>query len=191
VTAKVNFDYVKELQARATKNKKLADTSGQVLGDSRFAQMFEDQEFAIDRASENYKALRPTEGRVRVESEDEAEASDDQETRPKGKDLSRIFAGKDNEESDDAADGDDSDGDGTNFEKKLNRDQKKQARKKKDKIIKNYGALQQVPQGSKPIKKTKLKKGAISEQDVRRKLKEKRVVVPSRQLLRDAPKKKW
>lgn len=86
------------MQARA-KNKKTADTTQQVLGDSRFAQMFEDTEYAIDKHSEAYKQLRPTEGKVRVESDDEAGADSEEEVKPQGKDLNRIFAGRDAEES--------------------------------------------------------------------------------------------
>ena len=55
----------------------------------------------------------------------------------------------------------------------------------KDKIIKNYGSIKsriESAAASKSIKKTKMKKGDISETDVRRKLKEKRVVLPSRMM---------
>ena len=56
----------------------------------------------------------------------------------------------------------------------------------KDKIIRNYGEFKAkadaAAASSKAIKKTKLKKGDISEADVRRRLKEKRVVLPSRKM---------
>lgn len=182
MTSKVNFDYVKELQGRSGKNKKQADVTEKVLGDSRFKQMFEDTEFAIDKQSENYKVLKPTEGRARIESDEEAN-SDEDKPAPKSAapDLNNLFAGKEGDSEGQESASENEEG-GTNFEKKLNRDKKKKKDGKKDKIIKNYGLIKQNLDhtASKTIKRSKLKKGAISEQDVRRKLKTKRVVVPSR-----------
>jgi ribosome biogenesis protein ENP2 len=69
-TAKVNFDYVKELESKATDAK--GKSALGVLNDSRFKDMFEDQEYAIDKASESYKLLKPTQGaRKAQESDDE------------------------------------------------------------------------------------------------------------------------
>jgi ribosome biogenesis protein ENP2 len=186
--AQVNVDYVKELEGR-TKNKKQQEQASNVLGDDRFQQMFEDKEFAIDRDSENYKLVKPTEGRRTLESDDEHQ-SDEQEAPKapqvnKGRDLNSLFAGKEDDSGDDVKSEEGAD----NYEKKLNKDQRKKALRSKDKIIKNYGNIKQridnaaaAGQKSKDIKKTKLKKNDITEQDVRRKLREKRVVLPSRML---------
>lgn len=63
--AKVNVDYVRELVGRSKdmdgKHKKSAFQAKEVLGDDRFKSAFEDPEFAIDRQSEHYKIMKPTE----------------------------------------------------------------------------------------------------------------------------------
>lgn len=150
-----------------------------MLGDSRFSKMFEDKEYARDKNSEHYKLLKPTESKF-AESDDE-EADKRAKAAAPSQNMNQIFAGK--EESDH------SDEDGVdNFEKKMTKKEKKNQKmdRSKDKIIANYGALkqkiQQVEESSKGIKKSmrKMKKGDISEQDVKRRLKTKRVVIPSR-----------
>jgi len=71
-----------------------------VLGDDRFSKAFVDPEFAIDKGSEHYKIVKPTEstryGGER-ESDDEDQAPQVAQ-RPKGN-LNNLFAGKDDEES--------------------------------------------------------------------------------------------
>lgn len=144
--------------------------------------MFEDKEFAIDRNSEAYRLLKPTEKAKRPNEEsDEDQAPAEVAFKPKEKDFSKLFAGRDESENEEASD----DGE-TNFEKKISKDQKKKNKFKKDKIISNYALAQrnQPASSSKPIKKeqTKLKKNAISEQDVRRKMKQKRIVYSSKRI---------
>ena len=72
----------------------------------------------------------------------------------------------------------------------MNSNKKKAKHPVKDKIIKNYGSIKSRIEGAaasaatKSIKKEsgKMKKNDISEVEVRRKLKEKRVVLPSRRM---------
>lgn len=82
----------------------------EALADSRFGQMFEDPEFAIDKNSENYKAIKTTKA---VES--------DEEEAPKRNTLNKVFSGSNEEAS----------AEPVSFEKKLKN-------RKSDKIIKNY-----------------------------------------------------
>lgn len=101
-----------------------------------------------------------------------------------GNDLNKLFQGKKQDESEG-----EEEGEGHNFQQKINKNAKP------DKIIKNYGALKKpkdinVNEPTKQIKKGKLKKNDISETDVRRKLKEKRVVIPSRKLTK-LKEKRW
>ena len=157
--AVVNIDYVKELEQRqndASKKKSQAQASG-VLKDSRFNKLFEDSEFAIDKQSESYKQLKPTEGKIKAmaiahESEDEEQ--------PKPKSFASLFSGKVDDEK--AAASSDDDGDVkkvNNFEQKIS---EKKKNHKKDKIIRNYGNVNQkmrelgnnMHQSSKNIKKS-------------------------------------
>lgn len=117
--AKVNIDYVKELEQRAKQNKKQQEAAANVLGDDRFKPLFEDKDFAIDRQSEHYKLLKPTEKQKKiVESDDEAlEAAPVQVN--KGKDFNKLFAGQDDDEESAAEE------ETNNFEKKISKDEKK------------------------------------------------------------------
>lgn len=72
--ATVNVDYIKELEKRqkdsvTAKNKKKGYQAKEVLADSRFSTIFEDPDFAIDKNSENYTALKPTQ--AQAESDDD------------------------------------------------------------------------------------------------------------------------
>ena len=203
---KANIDYVKELEQRqrdTTKKKSAAQAAG-VLEDSRFSKMFEDSEFAIDRNSESYKVLKPTEGTryknaQAQESDEEPDAEAQAPAVNKGRNLNNLFAGKAEDSDEGPANDALSDNEGAtadNFEKKMARDARKKQNFKKDKIIKNYGAIglnQRMRElgesimakaSSKTIKKSqqKMKKGAISESDVREKMKRRRVVVPVRKM---------
>lgn len=145
-TAKVNVDYVRELEQRqkdtSSKAKKAAISAGQLLQDDRFAQVFENPEFAIDKDSENYKILKPTATTKYAGMAGESEEEREEEPvvhKPKGN-LNNLFAGKDDDESlhgDHSGEEDLVD----NFEKKLTKDQRKLKKHggPKDKIIKNYG----------------------------------------------------
>jgi hypothetical protein len=152
--------------------------------------MYEDADFKIDKESDNYKATKPTEGN-NYDSDDEKEEDEEINNiyKPKTPNLNNLFSGK--EEQDDNEDGEDSDEVKT-FENKMKKDKK---RPKSDKIIKNYGdinkkmrekgeLMMKASGKSKTIKKfeQKLKKGDITEKEVREKLKSRRVVVSSRQL---------
>jgi len=71
-----------------------------VLGDDRFSRAFVDPEFAIDKNSEHYKIVKPTEstrygGAAESDEEDQAPPV---AQRPTGN-LNNLFAGKDDEES--------------------------------------------------------------------------------------------
>jgi hypothetical protein len=57
----------------------------EVLADSRFGQMYEDPDFAIDKNSENYLAIKTT----------KAQESDDDEPVPPKKTLNKVFSGND------------------------------------------------------------------------------------------------
>ena len=110
--------------------------------------MFEDSEFAIDRQSESYKVMKPTEGAryknpLPQESDDEPEQAEEPVVN-KGRNLNSLFAGKADDSDEGPQNDANSDNDDTkvdNFEKKLSRDARKKQKQmnKKDKIIKNYG----------------------------------------------------
>ena len=68
--AKVNVDYVKQLE-----------------GDSRFKDMFEDTDFKVDKNADEYKARKPTERNLPSEDENENEPE-------KPVDLNNLFAGQ-------------------------------------------------------------------------------------------------
>lgn len=68
--AKVNVDYVKQLE-----------------GDSRFQEMLEDTDFKIDKNTDEYRARKTTEGKRNLPSEDEEEPE-------KPVDLNNLFAGQ-------------------------------------------------------------------------------------------------
>ena len=151
--------------------------------------MYEDPDFAIDKESETYKAVKPTEANYESDDDKEEDEEVTQIYKPKTPNLNNLFSGKD-EENDDV-EGEESD-DVKNFETKMKKDKK---RPKSDKIIRNYGDINKRMRDkgeqmlkasgkSKSIKKfeQKLKKGDISEKDVREKLKTRRVVVSSRHL---------
>ena len=130
--------------------------------DDRFKAQFDDADFAIDKNSEHYKAIKTTAPKQKVDSDNEDQPN-----------LNQLFAGRNKTEQDEEAD----------FATKMKNNKK--GAEKKDKIISNYGTvnrtLPQVSQKSKDIKKfeKKMKKNDISEQSVRNKLKERRVVMPS------------
>lgn len=129
--------------------KKIAAQARDVLADDRFKQMFQDSEFAIDKKSDAYAALRPTpSSRARnphmpQDSEDDEPAAPAEPVVNKGKSLNNLFAGREDDSDVGSAEGSgDELGEGDNFQKKISRDdKKKQKGTKKDKIIKNYGNL--------------------------------------------------
>ena len=96
---------MKELQGR-TKTKKDTEQAGQVLADDRFKAMFQDTEYAIDRNSESYKLLKPTQAVHRVESDEEAEPEETEAKVNKGKDFNSLFAGKEDEGDDQGSEDD-------------------------------------------------------------------------------------
>ena len=61
--------------------------------------MFEDSEFAIDKNSENYKQLKPTEGKLKAMAKAH-ESEDEEQDKPKQqqKSLASLFSGKNDED---------------------------------------------------------------------------------------------
>lgn len=135
--------------------------------------MFTDKEFVRDKASDAYKLVKPTEGK-KAEAVDSADGSEGEEHN-----LNKIFSGK-------GEHGEDSDAAEQDFESRLTKEQrKKQKRGKTDKILKGKGytnsSLQKKQESSKPIKKP-FKKSNITDKDVRQKIKNRRMVVPTSKL---------
>jgi len=109
--------------------KKLKDGE-RLLQDDRFASLFTDKDFARDRNSENYKAIKTTDGKRGDSSEDE-DAKGEQPTAAKTKlgGLNSLFGkGSDDEE--------DADGKPVAFSDKLTKQERKMFKKRvqKDKI---------------------------------------------------------
>jgi len=161
--AKVNIDYVKELEEKKASKAKKGQAAGgkaeegSVLKDSRFDTLFTDPAFAIDRNSEHYQQIKTTmPSKLEQASDDEGgegqEASADSEdgeadakntARYQPRNLNNLFADKDDsgDDSSKASGGDDLEDE--TFGKKLSKDQKKKQKRlaRKDRIIKNYGAV--------------------------------------------------
>lgn len=87
--------------------------------DDRFKGMFEDAEFAIDKNSEHYKAIKTTLPTGKVDS-------DNEDSNPN---LNKLFAGRNKNAQDEEAD----------FATKMKNNKKNS--EKKDKIIANYGKV--------------------------------------------------
>ena len=88
-------------------------------GDDRFNVQCEDADFAVDRNSEHYKAIKTTLPTDRVDSDNE----------DKQPNLNKLFAGRNKNAHDEEAD----------FATKMSKNKK--YAEKKDKIISNYGTV--------------------------------------------------
>ena len=87
--------------------------------DDRFAGMFEDGDFAVDKNSEHYKAIKTTMPADRVDSDNE----------DKQPNLNKLFSGRNKNAQDEEAD----------FATKMSKNKKHSVNK--DKIISNYGTV--------------------------------------------------
>ena len=118
---KVNKDLVKELLDKDAK--KSSGAVDKLMQDDRFKKMFQDKEFEIDKNTDAYKFLKSGNVNKRVKEDDvDSIVSGDDEPAPKGKDLNKLFSGKNDEDKEGS---DESQDNSQDFQAKMSKKQRK------------------------------------------------------------------
>jgi len=83
--------------------------------------MFQDKEFEIDKNTDAYKFLKSGNVNKRVKEEDVDSVGSDDEPAPKGRDLNKLFSGKNDDDEDDEGASGDSQSDDEDFQAKMSK----------------------------------------------------------------------